>query len=273
MDGNVVRSLRDQGKEAMYIFSELDTNGDCRQFTCHLVSACRELGVKFEFGAKVTGFGRGADGGADVLLEDGRCVTAGNLVLAAGTRSPELASLLGLYLPMYPVKGYAITVPLNPGFEQLQCNVVQDSKKVYLAPLGKEHIRISGCAEFAGFDTSVEDDRASQLLEQSAALLPGMLDVDRAEKHAGLRPLSADDVPIIGRVGPGIFLNTGHGSKGWTHAFGSARLVADIVAGDEPELAVEPYGLARFWPVRGSGACPVRLRGRYWSPSARDLVA
>jgi len=269
---DITRTLREQGKEAMYIFSGLDTNGDCHQFTRHLARACEELGVRFEYGASVSSFRRAPGGGVDVLLEGDRSVTAKNLVLCAGVGSPGLAAKLGLYLPMYPVKGYIITVPLRPGFQQLPCNVVQDSKKVYLAPMGRDSIRVSGCAEFAGFDATVDPQRARQLLAQAAALMPGALDTDRATFHAGLRPLSADDVPIIGMAGPQIFLNTGHGSKGWTHAFGSGQLVADLVAGRQPALAAQAYGPGRFWPVRGGGEGRPR-GGPAWAPLPRPTLA
>eukprot|EP00439_Symbiodinium_sp_Y106_P075153 s2320_g14.t2 len=235
---NLTERLRRQGLEALYLYSPLDTNGDCAKFTHFLERQCQELGVGFEYDSSVQGFQKNS-GLWEVVLPEQKPIRARNVILCAGVGSPRLAAMLGLRLPMAPVKGYAITVPLKPGVQQLSSNVVQDSSKLYLAPLGPDLVRITGFAEFAGFDSSVDLDRATILAAQAEKLLPDCLDWDRAEYHTGLRPLSADDVPIIGEAKPNFFLNTGHGSKGWTHAAGSGQLVADLIAGREPYLDPE----------------------------------
>lgn len=242
---NLTERLRRQGLEALYLYSPLDTNGDCAKFTHFLERQCQELGVGFEYDSSVQGFQKNS-GLWEVVLPEQKPIRARNVILCAGVGSPRLAAMLGLRLPMAPVKGYAITVPLKPGVQQLSSNVVQDSSKLYLAPLGPDLVRITGFAEFAGFDSSVDLDRATILAAQAEKLLPDCLDWDRAEYHTGLRPLSADDVPIIGEAKPNFFLNTGHGSKGWTHAAGSGQLVADLIAGREPYLDPESYSLGRF---------------------------
>mmetsp|Transcript_40233 Transcript_40233/g.93162 ORF Transcript_40233/g.93162 Transcript_40233/m.93162 type:complete len:470 (-) Transcript_40233:304-1713(-) len=244
-DGELASRLKQQGMKALYLYSPLDTNGDCHKFASFLETQCRSLGVEFQYGASVEGFHQ-RDGMWEVALQGQPALSASNVVLCAGVHSPHLASLLGMRLPMAPVKGYAITVPLRPGVAQLSSNVVQDSNKLYLAPLGPGLIRITGFAEFAGFDTSVDRERAGILAEQADKLLPDCLDLDQAEYHAGLRPLSADDVPIVGEVKPNFFLNTGHGSKGWTHAAGSGQLVADLILRCQTQLDPESYNLSRF---------------------------
>eukprot|EP00401_Gymnodinium_catenatum_P013768 CAMPEP_0117520790 /NCGR_PEP_ID=MMETSP0784-20121206/33347_1 /TAXON_ID=39447 /ORGANISM="" /LENGTH=501 /DNA_ID=CAMNT_0005316789 /DNA_START=53 /DNA_END=1559 /DNA_ORIENTATION=- len=208
VDPSVVRAIRAQDKEAAYIYSALDTNGDCYKLTRRLVEKCEKLGVTFEYKNELVGFRRDPSRELSLTMADGREVCARNVVLCAGTESPRLASMLGLYLPMCPVKGYAITVPLRPGARQLRSNVVQDANKLYLAPLGPDHVRITGCAEFAGGGPpTVDESRAGVLAAHAEALLPDMLDFSRATYHAGLRPLSADDMPILGRAGPGVYLN------------------------------------------------------------------
>ena len=162
--------LRSQGLEALYLYSPLDTNGDCAKFTEFLEGQCRELGVAFNYDSSVEGF-RYSDGLWEISMP-GRAVRARNVILCAGVGSPRLAAHLGLRLPMAPVKGYAITVPLKPGVQQLPSNVVQDSNKLYLAPLGPDLVRITGFAEFAGFDVSVDIRRAAILAEQADRLFP-----------------------------------------------------------------------------------------------------
>ena len=164
--------LRRQGLEALYLYSPWDTNGDCAKFTQFLERQCQKLDVRFQYRSHVQGFEE-KDGLWEVLLQGQLPVRARNVILCAGVGSPLLAAWLGLRLPMAPVKGYAITVPLRPGAQQLSSNVVQDSNKLYLAPVGPDLIRITGFAEFAGFDASVDMSRASILLEQADRLLPG----------------------------------------------------------------------------------------------------
>jgi len=250
-DGDVPKELvvrlKELGLEALYLYSPLDTNGDCHKFTTFLERECRKMGVGFRYGAQVEAFEQNA--AWNVVLHGQPAILASNVILCAGIDSPRLAALLGLRLPMVPVKGYAITVPLKPGVSQLSSNVVQDSKKLYLAPVGRNLIRITGCAEFAGLDKSVDLNRASILTQQADKLLPNCLDFSKAEYHAGLRPLSADDVPIMGQCKPNFYLNTGHGSKGWTHAAGSGELIADLVTGT-PQLDPASYSLDRFFQLR-----------------------
>ena len=163
--------LRQTGHEALYLYSPLDTNGDCAKFTHFLERQCQELGVRFRYDSVVQGF-QDKNGLWEIALRGQPPVRARNVILCAGTGSPSLASFLGVRLPMAPVKGYAITVPLKSGIQQLSSNVVQDSSKLYLAPLGPDLVRITGFAEFAGFDASVDMDRAMILTEQADKLLP-----------------------------------------------------------------------------------------------------
>ena len=168
---NLTERLRRQGLEALYLYSPLDTNGDCAKFTHFLERQCQELGVGFEYDSSVQGFQKNS-GLWEVVLPEQKPIRARNVILCAGVGSPRLAAMLGLRLPMAPVKGYAITVPLKPGVQQLSSNVVQDSSKLYLAPLGPDLVRITGFAEFAGFDSSVDLDRATILAAQAEKLLP-----------------------------------------------------------------------------------------------------
>jgi len=226
-----------------------DETGDCHRFTNELCSLARGIGVDFRFGQSI-----------DRVMTDGGCVrgvsvggqilTADRFVLALGSYSRALLLPLGLNLPVYPVKGYSLTVPLvDPAFAP-QSTVLDETYKIAITRFNNR-IRVGGMAELAGFDLRLDPRRRATLELVVKDLFPGG-DLAAASFWTGLRPMTPDSTPVIGATKyPNLFLNTGHGTLGWTMACGSARLVSDMVTGQRPEISASGLGIDRY--VAGSG--------------------
>ena len=227
------------------VFSPDDESGDAHAFTRGLARLAAERGVDFRYGTKVLSLA--ATGDRIKAVETDRGTIAGEaFVLATGSYSPLLLKPLGIALPVYPAKGYSVTVPVGAGDAAPTVALIDDEFKMVYARLG-DRLRIAGTAEFAGYDTSVDERRARFLLAKAIELFPECGDVSRAEFWAGLRPSTPDGVPVLGPTRlANLFLNTGHGTLGWTMACGSGRLVADLIAGRPPDIPIEGLALARF---------------------------
>jgi D-amino-acid dehydrogenase len=157
-------------------------------------------------------------------------------VVALGSYSPLLARQIGVSLPVYPVKGYSVTLPLRDAARAPCVSLTDDEHKLVMSRLG-DRLRVAGTAELNGYDTAVNDIRCRAIVERFASLFPGVADTDSAEAWTGLRPATPGNVPLIGRSRyPNLFINTGHGTLGWTHACGSGRALADIIGGRTPEV-------------------------------------
>jgi D-amino-acid dehydrogenase len=220
-----------------------DESGDARAFTEQLAAHARAAGVRFVFDTEVTGFE--TDGAKLVAAHAGaRRHAADAFVVAAGCWSAPLLARLGLGLPVRPVKGYSITVPFGAWASPPRMPVVDDYMHIAATPLGAR-LRVAGTAEIAGYDTSLPPGRIENLFDMALQLFPSLaphLDRAGAAPWAGLRPVSADGVPRIGRLRfANLYVNAGQGHLGWTLAAGSARLLADLVAGRAPALDAAPY--------------------------------
>jgi len=237
--------VRDQLVGAIYCPE--DESGDARQFTGILARKAQEAGARFEFGTDVTGFERAGDRIAAVATTRGRR-PADAFVLAAGCWSPLLLRPLGFALRLRPVKGYSITVPIGAWTPAPAMPVIDDALHAAATPLG-DRLRVAGTAELAGYDTALTPSRIENLFTLLLGLFPSYaphLDRAAASPWAGLRPVSADGVPLIGRYRyDNLFLNTGHGHLGWTLACGSARLLADLMLGRPPEVEAAAYDAQR----------------------------
>ena len=220
-----------------------DDFGDAHLFTKGLGERCAELGVQFRFGERVTGFQRDGAGIAAVQTDKGR-VEADAVVLALGVGSVALARTLGVRLPIYPVKGYSMTLDAAGWNRQPKIPVIDDNRKMGITPLG-DRIRLAGTAEFNGHDTSLNETRNGALLKSFMGLYPDFPNAGSAQPWAGLRPMTPDGIPILGPCSvPNLYLNVGHGHLGWTLAAGSARILADLVAGKTPEIDISDMTLA-----------------------------
>lgn len=219
-----------------------DESGDAQRFTTLLAERCAARGVNFRYDCSVAGIEQ--DGGrfAAVRLSSGEQLSADACVVALGSYSPLLLRPLGIRIPVYPAKGYSITIPLSDDAPAPSVSLTDDEAKVVISRLG-QHLRVAGTAEFTGYDTHVNPARIAPLLRRVRQIFPQLAFRDDAvEPWTGLRPATPSNVPLVGpsRLG-GLFVNTGHGTLGWTLAVGSGRLLADLVAGRATAIDAVPY--------------------------------
>ncbi|MFI5444067.1 D-amino acid dehydrogenase [Polaromonas sp. UC242_47] len=240
-------TLRSQLAGATYTAE--DESGDARKFTLALAQLCEARGVRFLMGHHITRLLK--DGNQITAVEatdpQGRYLqlTADSYVLAAGSFSAALAEPIGLKLPIYPAKGYSVTLPVIDPTRAYQVSLTDDEFKLvfsrYTTPgsdgEAEDRLRIAGTAEFNGYDRQLNAARCQAIVRRVQQLFPGATDVKRAQFWSGLRPATPSNVPLIGQSRiSNLFLNTGHGTLGWTHACGSGKALADIVSGRRPEL-------------------------------------
>ncbi|MGV6800695.1 MAG: FAD-dependent oxidoreductase [bacterium] len=182
-------------------------------------------------------------------LKDGQeqFLAAENVILATGPHCLELLKPLDIHIAIKPVKGYSLTIPMKTGQDLPKLPVIDDHKHAAITPLG-HRLRLSGTAEFAGFNRHLNPQRLQALHALKQRLYPQLeIDIDQPVlEWAGLRPMSADGRPFIGQTSlPGLYVNSGHGHLGWTMAVGSAKLCSQLILGETPAIATEPYGLNR----------------------------
>jgi D-amino-acid dehydrogenase len=221
-----------------------DESGDSQHFTRALADRCRANGVQFRMGHTIAAL-RAAGGRiehVEVTDDEGRFqqLKADAYVLALGAFSPLLAAPLGLRLPIYPAKGYSLTMPVKDASRAHQVSLTDDEFKLvfsrFTGPDG-DRLRVAGTAELNGYDRNLNPVRCAALLRRTEALFPGAGDTSQAQFWTGLRPATPSNVPLIGTTKlANLFLNTGHGTLGWTHACGSGKSIARIVSGLAPEL-------------------------------------
>ncbi len=222
-----------------------DQSGDAMKFTRETARLCRALGVEFRHGVTVTALEAAGDKVQSVVTDTGR-MTADAYVVALATGSPAILRALGIKLSIYPVKGYSVTVPTAGWNNAPNVPVIDYGRLVAVTRLG-DNIRVAGTVEFAGFDRSQNRGRGENLLDAARNLFPDFPATASAEHWSGLRPMTPDGPPVLG-ASPyrNLFLNTGHGSLGWTLACGSARVMADLLDGRAPEIDLDGMGLSRF---------------------------
>jgi len=222
-----------------------DETGDCFKFTNALAQLCREKGVVFLNGHGIERLAM--DGGRiDHVATDRGAVRADAYLVALGAYSPPLLAPLGLRLPVYPVKGYSITVPIVDAERAPVSTLLDESYKVAITRLG-DRIRVGGMAELSGYSHDLPQARRQTLELSVGSLFPGSGDLAGASFWAGLRPMTPDGTPVVGATPvPNLFLNTGHGTLGWTMACGSGHLIADIIGGLTPAIEAADLGIARY---------------------------
>jgi D-amino-acid dehydrogenase len=222
-----------------------DETGDCFKFTQSLTRMAEARGVTFRFGVSIDRLEAAGDRITAVQTSEGR-VTADAYVLALGSYSPMLVKDFGIKLPVYPVKGYSITVPIVDASRAPVSTVMDETHKIAITRLG-DRIRVGGMAEISGFDNSLKPKRQATLTHSVEDLFGGAGDQSRASFWCGLRPMTPDGTPILGRSPIGnLFLNTGHGTLGWTMAAGSGRVLADLVSGRQTDIDTAGLGYDRY---------------------------
>jgi D-amino-acid dehydrogenase len=222
-----------------------DETGDAHVFTQELAKLAAAAGVTFRQGVTIRRLL--AEGGRITGVEtDQGTLTADRYVVALGSFSTGLMRPLGIPIPVYPVKGYSITVPItNPDAAPVS-TVMDESYKVAITRLG-DRIRVGGTAELSGFSLHLRQARRDTLEYSVGDLFPDGGDIPRASFWTGLRPMTPDGTPIIGATKyQNLFLNTGHGTLGWTMACGSGRVLADLVSGVTPDIETADLAVSRY---------------------------
>jgi D-amino-acid dehydrogenase len=217
-----------------------DESGDANQFARGLVEQCKKMGVEFLMSHTITALR--TEGGVINHVEatdsEGRFqrIKGDAYVLAMGSLSPLYAKPLGIDLPIYPAKGYSVTMPVKEPTYAHQVSLTDDEFKLVFSRLG-DRLRIAGTAEFNGYDRDLNRVRCEAIVRRTEELFPGAGDASQAQFWTGLRPATPSNVPIIGRSKiNNLFLNTGHGTLGWTHSCGSGKSIARIISGLKPEV-------------------------------------
>jgi D-amino-acid dehydrogenase len=222
-----------------------DETGDCHAFTRQLAARAGELGVEFRFDTAVTGLE--VEGGRFVGLRIGNeRLAADRCVVALGCHSTALLKPHGIELPVYPVKGYSLTLPLVDESRAPVSTVLDETYKVAVTRFDNR-IRVGGMAELAGFDLSLKIQRRKTLEMVVEDLFPGAGALARGEFWTGLRPMTPDSTPIVGATAVDrLFVSTGHGTLGWTMAAGSGRFIADLMTGRRPDIDPAGLGIDRY---------------------------
>jgi D-amino-acid dehydrogenase len=222
-----------------------DQTGDCQLFTTKLAQMAADLGVEFRFGQNIERLDVAGDRINGVYI-DGKLQVADQYVLALGSFSPQLLKPLGIKAPVYPLKGYSLTIPITNSAMAPTSTVLDETYKVAITRFDNR-IRVGGMAEIAGFDLSLNPRRRATLEMITTDLYPQGGDLSRAEFWTGLRPATPDGTPIVGATKMrNLFLNTGHGTLGWTMACGSGRLLADLIAKKAPQISASGLDISRY---------------------------
>ena len=222
-----------------------DETGDCYKFTNRLADMALALGVKFRWNTRIEALQVGG-GAITGVHTDAGLLKADRVVLALGSYSPQLLEPVGIRIPVYPVKGYSITVPITDAQYAPESTIMDETHKVAVTRLG-DRIRVGGTAELAGYSLNLREARRGTLNHVVTDLFPRGGDVSKATFWCGLRPMTPDGTPIVGPTSvQNLLLATGHGTLGWTMAAGTGRVIADLVSGRQPDIDVSGLSMARY---------------------------
>jgi D-amino-acid dehydrogenase len=222
-----------------------DETGDCHLFTRKLAQAAENAGVSFRLHQEVRSI-EARNGRIECVRIGDERLTADAYVLACGSYSRELVLPLGIDLPIYPVKGYSLTLPVVNEAAAPVSTVLDETYKVAVTRFDNR-IRVGGMAELAGFDRRLLPQRRKTLELVVSDLFAGAGALNEGQFWTGLRPMTPDSTPIVGGSEyHNLFINAGHGTLGWTMACGSGRLIADQVTGYRPEIRVDGLDVSRY---------------------------
>ncbi len=220
------------------IYCPTDETGDCSKFAAAIAAACERSGAEFHYGTAILGFEADGDRIAAVQTSQGD-LRADLYVMCLGNDSPILARPLGIKLPIYPIKGYSLTIPVGNHGHPPTIGSVDENNLVAISRFG-DRMRVTATAEFAGYDTRHTPRDFDFMLGVAKDLYPDGADYDRALQWAGLRPMTPEGTPIIGQSRyRNLYFNTGQGHMGWTMSHGSARIAADLIAGKKPAIPLD----------------------------------
>jgi D-amino-acid dehydrogenase len=227
------------------IFTPDDESGDAFKFTTELAKHLSRAGVNFRFSEKIISLN--TDDNRIMSITTDKSTIAGDaVVMSMGSYSPSILKPLNIKLPIEPAKGYSLTVPIAGHNSTPTISLTDEDHKVVFTRLG-DRMRVAGTVEFNGYDTEMNEDRANSICNIAQSLFPNGGDYTKAEFWTGIRPLTPDCVPIIGSTTfENLYLNTGHGSLGWTMCASSGKIISDIIMGRKSEINVSDIGLDRF---------------------------
>lgn len=221
------------------VYDPQDESGDAHRFTVELARVAAERGVSFRFGESIEALEEAGGELGGVRLQGGGRSSADAYVMALGSYSALLLGRLGIGIPVYPLKGYSITLPLGPAEAPAAPTVslTDEAFKIVISRLGNR-LRAAGTAELTGYDSTVNATRCAAIVQRIRQLFPALGALVSVQDWAGLRPATPNNVPVIGRTRlRNLYLNTGHGTLGWTLACGSSAALADLVSGRQPQVA------------------------------------
>ena len=222
-----------------------DETGDAHMFTQGLASYCAAQGVEFRYETQVSGFAH-ANRRIDSVDTDSGIIRGDAYLLCFASHIPQFAKQLGFGVPIYPVKGYSTTIPIGGANATPAVSVTDETRKIVVTRLG-DRLRAAGTAEISGYDLTLRQVRADAVLRGARELYPEGGDYENADFWCGLRPVTPDGPPIIGPTPyENLFINSGHGTQGWTMACGSGQVVADIISGEKPAISMDGLTLDRF---------------------------
>jgi D-amino-acid dehydrogenase len=231
-----------------------DETGDCQMFTTRLTAMARDLGVRFEFDTDIQALD--IAGGQITGVRTARgTLSADRYVLALGSYS-RLLLKDQFTLPVYPLKGYSITVPITDASRAPVSTILDETYKIAVTRF-ENRIRVGGMAEIAGYSKALNPARRETLEMVVNDLFPGAGDSRQASFWTGLRPMTPDSTPVVGATPlRNLFVNTGHGTLGWTMACGSAAVIADLVSGKQPAIRADDLAVFRYAGVPSGRPAP-----------------
>lgn len=222
-----------------------DETGDCKLFTTALAAMAEQMGVQFRYGVTVEGFNMAGNQVTGVRLSNQEVLNADAYVMALGSHSTHLLRGI-LDIPVYPVKGYSITVPIIDADKAPVSTIMDETYKVGITRF-ENRIRVGGMAELVGFNTKLKAKRQATLQMVLNDLFPQAGNIEQSIFWTGLRPMTPDGTPLVGATSvPNLFLNTGHGTLGWTMSCGSGQVLADVISGKKPAIDVSGLSLSRY---------------------------
>ena len=222
-----------------------DESGDAHAFTRDLALSCVSRGATFRYNETVSHLEHEAGRITSVVTDKGIC-EADAYVASIASYTPQLLRPLGLKLPIYPTKGYSVTIPIGGRNDAPHISITDEDHRIVYTRLG-DRLRVAGTAEFDGYNTNLNEKRGNAILEIARAQFPNAGNFDNSALWTGLRPLTPDGLPTIGQTTmDNLFLNTGHGTLGWTLCAGSGKATADLISGNTPEIDLSGFSPDRF---------------------------
>lgn len=238
-------NAKDQGILMGGLHLPNDATGDCHLFTNALATQCEMEGVEFHYGQKIEKI-LSHDNRITGVIINGEAQTADAYVCALGSFNRQLLQDLRIDLPVYPVKGYSLTVPILDETQAPHSTILDETYKVAITRFD-QRIRVGGMAELSGYQKRLPTKRRETLELVLNELFPSAGDLTSASFWCGLRPMTPDSTPIIGATRfANLFINTGHGTLGWTMGLGSGKLLADLISGVQPEIEYSDLSLIRY---------------------------